>query len=188
MDAFEFVGDWSGQLIATSIHAGHDLRPEIAELSILAEDDRFREEDPFTDRIASLAPARVLVHRSRFETDLNRVREKTVYRRPEDAWGLRMWSLDPLPDDVVARSLEVYDSFFAALAERLDEVAARGPFVLFDVHAYNHRRHGEEADAASAMLIMALGAEKGAEVTVSGDDADAVAEIAALIEQDLDAD
>lgn len=58
-----------------------------------------------------------------------------------------MWSLDPLPDDVVARSLEVYDSFFAALAERLDEVAARGPFVLFDVHAYNHRRHGEEADA-----------------------------------------
>lgn len=45
---------------------------------------------------------------------------------------------------------------------------------------------GEEADAASAMLIMALGAEKGAEVTVSGDNADAVAEIAALVEQDLD--
>ena len=44
----------------------------------------------------------------------------------------------------------------------------------------------EEADADSAMLIMALGAEKGAEVTVTGDDADAVAEIAALIEQDLD--
>lgn len=44
----------------------------------------------------------------------------------------------------------------------------------------------EEADADSAMLIMALGAEKGAKVTVTGDDADAVAEIAALIEQDLD--
>jgi len=47
---------------------------------------------------------------------------------------------------------------------------------------------GEEADAGSAMLIMALGAEKGDQVTVSGDDAAAVAEIAALIEQDLDAD
>lgn len=46
----------------------------------------------------------------------------------------------------------------------------------------------EEADAASAMLIMALGAEKGAEVIVSGDNADAVAEIAGLIEQDLDAE
>ena len=46
----------------------------------------------------------------------------------------------------------------------------------------------EEADADSAMLIMALGAEKGAEVTVSGDNADAVAEIARLVEQDLDAE
>lgn len=47
---------------------------------------------------------------------------------------------------------------------------------------------GEDADAASAMLIMALGAEKGVKVTVSGENADAVAEIAALIEQDLDAE
>ena len=44
----------------------------------------------------------------------------------------------------------------------------------------------EDADAASPMLIMALGAEKGAQVLVSSDNADAVAEIAALIEQDLD--
>lgn len=147
MEPFEFVGDWSGQLVATSIHGGHDLRPEVADLMVLPEDDRFREEDPYTDRIAALVPARVRVHRSRFETDLNRVREKAVYRRPEDAWGLHMWSVDPLPDDVVARSLEVYDGFFAALGERLDAVAARGPFVLYDVHSYNHRRHGEEADA-----------------------------------------
>ena len=46
----------------------------------------------------------------------------------------------------------------------------------------------EEADADSAMLIMALGAEKGAEVTVSGEDAAAVDRIAGLIEQDLDAE
>ena len=46
----------------------------------------------------------------------------------------------------------------------------------------------EEADADSAMLIMALGAEKGAEVIVRGENAYAVSEIAALIEQDLDAE
>ena len=46
----------------------------------------------------------------------------------------------------------------------------------------------EEADAASAMLIMALGAEKGASVIVASDSAAAVDEIAALIEQDLDAE
>lgn len=44
----------------------------------------------------------------------------------------------------------------------------------------------EDADAASAMLIMALGAEKGASVIVASDNAAAVDEIAALIEQDLD--
>jgi phosphocarrier protein HPr len=48
---------------------------------------------------------------------------------------------------------------------------------------------GEEpVDAASAMLIMTLGAEKGVEVTVQSGNADAVAAIAALVEQDLDAE
>ena len=145
MQPFEFDGDWSGQLIATAIHAGHELRPEVAELMALDEDVRFREEDPHTDRIASLAPARVVVHQSRFETDLNRPRSEAVYRTPDDAWGLDLWTEDELPDDIVARSLDLYDSFYAALADRLDEVAARGPFVLLDVHSYNHRRHGPDA-------------------------------------------
>ncbi|MCC2593864.1 N-formylglutamate amidohydrolase [Tessaracoccus sp. OS52] len=144
MDPFEFVGNWDGQIIATSVHAGHDLRPEVQDLMVLDEATRLREEDPFTDRIAAVAPARVVVHRSRFETDLNRIREKAVYRTPEDCWGLHVWRTDPLPDDVVTRSLEVYDSYFAELARHLDKVAERGPFVLFDVHSYNHRRPGPD--------------------------------------------
>ena len=46
---------------------------------------------------------------------------------------------------------------------------------------------GEEADAASALMIMSLGAENGAEVTVTSDNADALAEIVALVAKDLDA-
>ena len=46
---------------------------------------------------------------------------------------------------------------------------------------------GEEADAASSLMIMALGAEKGDQVTVTSDNAEAVEKIAALIETDLDA-
>ncbi len=47
---------------------------------------------------------------------------------------------------------------------------------------------GEEGvDASSVMLIMTLGAEKGVEVTVESDNAEAVEKIAALIETDLDA-
>lgn len=37
---------------------------------------------------------------------------------------------------------------YAALAVKLDEVAAGGPFVLLDVHSYNHRRDGADADPA----------------------------------------
>ncbi|GAB3082666.1 HPr family phosphocarrier protein [Nocardioides zeae] len=45
----------------------------------------------------------------------------------------------------------------------------------------------EPVDAASALLIMTLGAGKGDTVEVTGDDEAAVAAIAALVEKDLDA-
>ena len=45
----------------------------------------------------------------------------------------------------------------------------------------------EPVDAGSSLMIMTLGAEKGAQVIVSSDNAEAVEKIAALIEQDLDA-
>ncbi len=47
---------------------------------------------------------------------------------------------------------------------------------------------GEEGvDASSALMIMSLGAGNGVTVEVSGDDEAAVARIAELVEQDLDA-
>jgi N-formylglutamate amidohydrolase len=149
-EAFTMSGDWSGQHVATAIHTGHDLRPEVAELMSLDEETRLREEDPFTDAIGARCPARVVVHRSRFEVDLNRARDEAVYRRPEDAWDLEVWSETPLPQDVTERSREIHDAFYAELGERLDEVAARGPFVLYDIHSYNHRRDGADGPQAPA--------------------------------------
>lgn len=46
----------------------------------------------------------------------------------------------------------------------------------------------DETDAASSLMIMALGAEQGDQITVTSENADAVEKIAALIEQDLDAE
>ncbi|NHB84235.1 HPr family phosphocarrier protein [Tessaracoccus sp. HDW20] len=45
---------------------------------------------------------------------------------------------------------------------------------------------GHGVDATSSLLIMTLGAELGVEVTVESENRDAVDQIAALIEQDLD--
>ncbi|MBA1834834.1 HPr family phosphocarrier protein [Corynebacterium sp. zg912] len=44
----------------------------------------------------------------------------------------------------------------------------------------------DETDAASSLMIMAMGAEHGDEVTVTSDNAEAVEEIASLIEKNLD--
>lgn len=143
--AVTFHGTWDGQLVATAIHAGHDLRPEVAAAMVLDEATRLREEDPHTDQIGLLAPARVVVHRSRFEVDLNRPLAQSVYREPDDSWGLTVWRSNPLADGIVRRSQDGYASFYSQLAARLDEVAGRGPFVVYDVHSYNHRRDGPDS-------------------------------------------
>lgn len=146
--AYEFLGDWSGQVIATAIHAGHGVRDDLQRRMRLDEPTRLREEDPHTDIIGSRIPARVVVRTSRFEVDLNRPRDGAVYRTPADAWDLEIWQDGALDDEATEASLETYDRFYAELAERLDEVAARGPFMVFDVHSYNHRRDGADQPEA----------------------------------------
>jgi N-formylglutamate amidohydrolase len=135
----------AGPIIATAIHDGHELRPELAALMALDEATRLREEDPFTAQIAAAVPTHLLVERSRFEVDLNRPREQAVYRRPVDAWGLEVWRA-PLEDAVIARSLAEYDAFYDLLARVLREQSGR--FVVLDIHSYNHRRGRELADPA----------------------------------------
>jgi hypothetical protein len=90
-----------------------------------------------------------VAHRSRFEVDLNRPREDSVYRTPEDAWRLELWRETP-PAEEVERSRRLYDQFYAELGRRLDELADRGPFLVLDLHSYNHRRDGADAPPAPA--------------------------------------
>jgi N-formylglutamate deformylase len=131
-------------IVTTAIHAGHDLRPEIAARIAIDDGTRLREEDPFTDRLTAAGGTPVVVHRSRFEVDLNRPRDGAVYLSSDAAWGLELWR-EPLDDETVERSLAIYDGFYARMQEHLDELAAAGPFVVLDVHSYNHRRGGPTA-------------------------------------------
>lgn len=147
-DIRELRGDWSGPLVTTAIHQGHELRPDVRRAMTLDERSRRREEDPYTDVIGAHTSAQVIARRSRFEVDLNRPRQEAVYQVPEDCWGLDVWRDGRLPDEMVEASLEVYDVFYADLARRLDELAERGPFVVYDVHSYNHRRQGDSTDVA----------------------------------------
>lgn len=129
-------------LVATAVHNGHDVRPEVQAHLALDEQNRLREEDPFTGIWTQIAPTRVIGLRSRFETDLNRPRDKAIYRTPAESWGLTVWK-ERLPDPIVDRSLAQYDSFYQALETLYTDLARRhGGFVVYDVHTYNHRREG----------------------------------------------
>jgi hypothetical protein len=137
-----------GPLVAMAIHSGHSVRDEVAALMSIDERSRLREEDPFTGEWAAVAPTRCVVLRSRFEVDLNRPRERAVYRKPGDAWGLKVWRHDP-PDGLVARSLDEYDAFYEAMHVLLEDIErSHGRFVVLDLHSYNHRREGPRGPAA----------------------------------------
>ena len=135
-------------VVATAIHDGHFLRPEIISNSGLTEEERLREEDPFTAQFISYFPATIVGLRSRFEFDLNRSPEKAIYRIPEDAWGLDVWKT-PLSDQQLAESKVMYDLAFNEMRPFFQAcIDEFGSVVVFDCHSYNHRRDGAEGSIA----------------------------------------
>lgn len=136
-------------LVATAIHDGHALRPEVARRMGLSEAERLREEDPYTGVFAKTAPTWVLGTRSRFEVDLNRPRDEAVYLEPSHAWGLDVWRTTP-GEKIVERSLKHYDQFYDLMEHLLTSLLERHErVVVLDIHSYNHRRHGPLGPVAS---------------------------------------
>ncbi len=142
------ITEGGGPIVATAIHDGHQLRDECLACTGLDEATRLREEDPYTARLASVAPTTLVATLSRFEIDLNRARDAAVYRCAADAWGLEVWRQPP-SDAHIARALAAYDDFYAALERVLrDRIRRHGRVVVLDIHSYNHRRDGAGAPAA----------------------------------------
>jgi N-formylglutamate deformylase len=142
------ISEGDGPLVACAVHAGSEVRTEVLGRMALRRRERFVEEDPYTDELTGAAGTSVVVHRSRFEFDLNRARDRAVYRTPGDAWGLPVWRAS-LPPAVLQRSLRLYDRFYGELGGVLRRAGEGGrPFVVLDLHSYNHRRGGPGAPPA----------------------------------------
>jgi len=138
----------NGPLVATAIHDGHQLRKEVSELMLLSKEDQLREEDPFTGGWTTIGNTQIIGSHSRFEVDLNRPREKAVYQKPEDAWGLDVWKQAP-SRELVSRSLSEYDAFYKEVYQIFTDLEKRfGHFVIFDLHSYCYRRKGPDGEAA----------------------------------------
>lgn len=152
MDSTSFFSlkDKHTAIIAFALHDGHYIAPPFRAYQLLGEQERAREEDPYTGyMIASLPVSTLIVHTSRFQLDLNRPRAKAIYIRPEDAWGLRVWQ-PGFPAELQAQLYQQYDQFFDTLSQLLDQaIATHGHVILLDVHSYNHRRADPFSEATS---------------------------------------
>jgi len=152
MDKIYQLFKGNSPIVATAIHDGHKLHPEVAAIMQLSEIERLREEDPFTGDWTQIAENRLIGTHSRFEVDLNRPREKAVYIHPEDAWGLQVWK-GILSRQVIDTSLAYYDSFYSEAHQVFSDLEKQfGKFVVFDLHTYNHRREGPDGVVADPTL------------------------------------
>ncbi|MDF9798211.1 N-formylglutamate deformylase [Catalinimonas alkaloidigena] len=135
-------------IVTAAIHNGHQIRPELLPYLNLNETERLREEDPFTTEWLHISDNTIKVHNSRFEVDVNRPREKAVYSKPKDSWGLQVWKED-VPAELIEKSLNVYDNFYRQLADHLDQLLLKHPWlVVYDFHSYNFRREGVDRYAS----------------------------------------
>ncbi len=141
-------------LVTTAIHAGHELCPEVAKDCTLSPAIRLMEEDPYTDQMARLFPNHITVQSSRFLVDLNRRRESCVYLKPEDCWGLPV-NREHLDARILERLYAEYDEFYHLVDEFLGRLfylrdlgGISEPLMILDLHSYNHRRGGADAEPA----------------------------------------
>ena len=135
-------------IVAVSLHSGTRVRRALQELLVFDDQARRREEDGYIDALAAAAKARIIVHVSRFEVDLNRPPHKALYRAPEDAWGLTLWREEP-PESEVECSREIHRRFYETVEDRFELLARRfRRFLVLDLHSYNHRRGGPNVPPA----------------------------------------
>src|SRR5690606_15764374 len=137
-------------IIAKAIHDGHSIAPSLRSNMLLSEHERMREEDPYTAEMINFPVNRIVVDNSRFMVDLNRPRDRAIYRSPNDAWGLAVWATK-LTQEQEEEILTFYDTFYSEVKKvLLDLIQSYGYFIVLDGHSYNHRRKDPYIEAISS--------------------------------------
>ncbi|MFH1017691.1 MAG: N-formylglutamate amidohydrolase [Pseudomonadota bacterium] len=126
--------------IALAVHAGHRLREESLSKMTIEETERLQDEDVATEHMIQDFPIQLVGLDSRYEYDLNRRRDQSVYLKPFQSWGKKVW-LHPPSKEELDISYQKYDEFYEMLDCVAEQMTARfGKFLVFDVHSYNFRR------------------------------------------------
>jgi uncharacterized protein (TIGR02421 family) len=136
--AFIVKIDEYAPIVCAAIHNGHKLRPELMKSFLLSDDERFYEEDPYTDELISSFPIQLIGNDSRFEYDLNRAKALSTYFKT--AWYKLVWE-KPLSQKQRAKSHNKHQSFYNVLEAIIEVVENQFKnAIVFDIHSYNYKR------------------------------------------------
>lgn len=127
-------------IICTAIHAGNQFRSNITDRIDLSEQERFYEEDPYTDQLIQSMPITLIAQDSRYEYDLNRPISNCIYTK---AWGKTVWKTKLSPKER-AESTRKHQAFYRVLDALVTKLENQfGATLVFDIHSYNHIRREE---------------------------------------------
>lgn len=126
--------------LGIALHSGSRIRPEISEALAVGQEDRKREEDPFTDQFVDSFPLQLIARDSRFEYDLNWEVEKSIYPAHEKKWGLQVWNRS-LSKEETERTCRKHREFHELLDVVIDFILERNRIaLLFDIHSFCYQR------------------------------------------------
>ncbi len=139
---FRFAGP--APYLGVAIHAGSRVRDDMLEIMHISEDDRYREEDPHTERFIKNLPIRITALDSRYEYDLNREPEKSVYSSVRGIWGVKVWKRKVNEQERIislAKHREFHDLIDMITGYLLQEYNS---VLLFDMHSYCYQREKQQ--------------------------------------------
>ncbi|MGB0938608.1 MAG: flavohemoglobin expression-modulating QEGLA motif protein [Colwellia sp.] len=129
-------------IICAAIHNGHRLRYDLKKSFLLSKEERFYEEDPYTDELISSFPIQIIGNDSRFEYDLNRAKTLSTYFKT--AWDKHVWQ-KPLTQRQRAESHSKHQAFYNVLETVIKAIEKQfNNAIVFDIHSYNYKRIEKE--------------------------------------------
>ncbi|MCW8832992.1 MAG: flavohemoglobin expression-modulating QEGLA motif protein [Colwellia sp.] len=136
--AFIVKIDEYAPIICAATHNGHRLRNDLKKTLLLSEEERFYEEDPYTDELISSFPIQIIGNDSRFEYDLNRAKTLSTYFKT--AWDKQVWQ-KPLTQKQRAKSHSKHQAFYNVLEAIVTVIEKQfNNAIVFDIHSYNYKR------------------------------------------------
>src|SRR5262249_29499494 len=97
-------------LVGLATHAGHLVREELQMKMAMEDVERRVEEGPGTDEFVANYPIQMIALDSRYEYDIDRPREESVYLKPFQSWGKKVWRTPPTKDELNI-CFQKYDEF-----------------------------------------------------------------------------